>query len=66
MATNLQVDNVIGATVQPVKDATGQSSALAISSSVVGIKWVGRARRDCPVVADEDGGRIASADVTLP
>jgi hypothetical protein len=37
MATNLQVNDVIGTNVQSVHDETGQSSALAISSAVVGI-----------------------------
>lgn len=37
MATNLQVNDAIGAPVQTVQDATGQPSALAISSAVVGV-----------------------------
>jgi hypothetical protein len=55
MATNLQVDNAIGAAVQRVKDEEGQSSALAVSSTVVGINTaaVGKAFE---IVGDVGGG----------
>ena len=37
MASNLQVENVVGATAQSVKDQNGNTSSLALSTDKVGI-----------------------------
>ena len=61
MATNLQVDNAIGAVVQRVNDEAGQSSALAVSSTVVGINTaaVGKALE---IVGDVGGDGFCVRD----
>ena len=60
---NLQVDDVFGAAVQPVTDATGLPSALAMSSGVAGIRTaaVGKALE---VVGDVGGGGFCVRDST--
>jgi hypothetical protein len=66
MPTNLQVDSAVGATVQAVKDATGQPSALAISSEVAGIRTtaVGKALE---IVGDVGGGGFCVRETpTIP
>jgi hypothetical protein len=37
MAQNLQVDNALSATAQPVKDQTGKNSPLTLSNGIVGV-----------------------------
>jgi hypothetical protein len=42
MAINLQIENTLSATPQPVKDQNGNTSPLALSTNAVGVGGIGR------------------------